>query len=535
MSLAIVEGNIPNHPLWKVESLEQALIEAGKSHSGIGFIDALGERCHWNYQEFYRRAAAIGQVLLDIGIEKGDRIILRVEEPSAFLLSLWGCILVGATAIPITASKPLPAQPASTQDMINALAAIKPKAIIATGADVNTFSGIIERYPQERITVVDAETFHTIPPKNISLQRALTGDEIALIFPTSGSTGTPKLVPQTVKALISMAAGSIEMNRFDSSDVFLNWMPMDHVGSLAYLCILPICAKATQIHVNNSWVRADIQRFPELLSEYKVTAGWVPNHVFSQLSKLDINPTWNLRHLRFLVNAGESIGHQMEVCADKFSECGLNPNALRPAFGMSETCSGITWSDGNRHRYRGFVDLGSPIPGAGMRVISDDGGIVEQGEIGRLQVRGGSVTKGYLHHEPHQSDEGWFDTGDNALIHEGRLYLTDREGDAIEGLSVPGYMIEGDIDGFAGVSAGLTAICQASGIVGVFFVPEDGAQSPSLMTQVNEYLAPRLGKLRYKVFCCRQDEIPRTSIGKIQRKVLRRRLATSLTTQVQPA
>ncbi|EOY4514627.1 AMP-binding protein [Vibrio vulnificus] len=526
MALALVNGDLPNHPLWHLQSLEQALREAAdSSDSGIEFIDENGERSYLSYGDFYQKAISVGHVLIAHGIERGDRVIIRVEEPAEFLFAFWGIVLVGAVAVPLSAYQPLPSGREASKGAIDTLLAIEPKAIICSRKDLGALTDVVKAHADLLLPVINANDFLTLESSSEPLQSSTSKEDLAVIFPTSGSTGQPKLVPQTVDALLSMAAGSVQMNRFDSSDVFLNWMPMDHVGSLAFLSILPVCAKSNQIHCNTAWVRQDIRRFLMLLTEYKVTAGWVPNHVFNQVEKLAIEPEWDLSHLYFLVNAGESISDNMERCAQLLSQCGLQRHAFRPAFGMSETCSGITWSQGIGAKVKQAVDLGSPIPGASIRVVSAAGEIKQQGEVGCLQVRGPSVTKGYLYHS--SIGEGWFDTGDNAVIFNDKVYITDREGDAVDGLSVPAYQIEGEIDALHGIQAGMTAVCQVSGVLGVFYVVEANADLLGLSIEI-EALLKGQSSLPYQLFCCDQRDIPRTSIGKIQRKLLRRRLAEEL-------
>src|SRR5207237_6941297 len=133
------------------------------------------------------------------------------------------------------------------------------------------------------------------------------------------------------------------------------------------------------------------------------TISWAPNFAFSLINEraeaIEKRPR-DLSSMRFLVNAGEQI---VTKTARRFlkllHQYGLPDNALRPAFGMSETCSGITWSAGltleSSSDEMSFVELGRPIPGAALRIIDDAGQLVAEGTVGRLQVKGPSVTSGY--------------------------------------------------------------------------------------------------------------------------------------------
>src|SRR5690606_19867769 len=123
-----------------------------------------------------------------------------------------------------------------------------------------------------------------------------------------------------------------------------------------------------------------------------------------------------------LVSAGEQVAASTSATFLELLEShGLPETALRPAFGMAESCSGITWSpgltrealaDGPTH-----VSLGPPIPGAAIRITDDDergdnDRIVNEGEIGHLELRGPSVTCGYFENPEANADalkpDGWF-------------------------------------------------------------------------------------------------------------------------------
>ena len=138
--------------------------------------------------------------------------------------------------------------------------------------------------------------------------------------------------------------------------------------------------------------------------------------------------------MRFMVNAGEAV---VSATARRFlallQPFGLPDNALRPAFGMVETCSGITWSAGfslaQTADSDSFVSLGSVIPGAAMKIVDDAGRAVAEGVEGRLLVQGASVFKGYDGEDALNASMlvgDWLITGDLAYIQAGELYVTGR-------------------------------------------------------------------------------------------------------------
>ena len=173
--------------------------------------------------------------------------------------------------------------------------------------------------------------------------------------------------------------------------------------------------------------------------------------------------------MRFMVNAGEAIvsktARRFIELLEKFS---LPVDALRPAFGMVETCSGITWSRGfslsNSRDDDAFVDLGPVIPGAAMRIVDDEGETVKQGESGRLLLRGPSVFTGYEDEPQANVDlfvDGWMVTGDLAYMKNDHLFITGREKDVIiiNGNNFYSHEIEGVASEIDGVIREAVAAC----------------------------------------------------------------------------
>jgi fatty-acyl-CoA synthase len=83
---------------------------------------------------------------------------------------------------------------------------------------------------------------------------------------------------------------------------------------------------------------------------------------------------------------------------------------------------------------RSFPKLGPPLPGIEVRVVADDGAVLGERQVGVLQLRGPSVTPGYLTvHGPvaTQDAEGWFDTGDEGYLVDGQVVVCGRRKDVI--------------------------------------------------------------------------------------------------------
>ncbi|MFM9153696.1 MAG: AMP-binding protein, partial [Methylocystis sp.] len=225
------------------------------------------------------------------------------------------------------------------------------------------------------------------------------------------------------------------------------------------------------------------------------------------------------------------------------AEHGFSDGALRPAFGMAETSSVITWSSGLflqtvHEEGIGFVSLGGPIPGAELRIVDEDGSVLQEGAVGFLQLRGPSVMSGYYNNPEANSKsmrpDGWFQTGDTAYLAAGELYITGRSSEVIivNGLNLSPHEIEtavGEVDGVHKAAVAAFAIRkpgQATDEIVVIFEPEgaspeDIPRMAEIARNVTALIARRQGLRLAFVLPVERGSLPRTSIGKIQRKTLK--------------
>ncbi|MFL6695129.1 MAG: AMP-binding protein, partial [Ramlibacter sp.] len=198
-------------------------------------------------------------------------------------------------------------------------------------------------------------------------------------------------------------------------------------------------------------------------------------------------------------------------------------------YGMSETVM-LTSNpyDPNRGERRAGT-VGFPLPGVGLRIAGDDGRELSAGEIGAIQVKGPNVFKGYWRMPEKTAEEftqdGWFKTGDVGMVDErGYVSIVGRSKDLIisGGYNVYPAEIEGSINELPGVAeSALVGVPHPDfGEVGVAVVvarPGSDVQPD----QVIAALKARLANFKIPKRCFVVAELPRNTMGKVQKNLLR--------------
>ncbi len=173
--------------------------------------------------------------------------------------------------------------------------------------------------------------------------------------------------------------------------------------------------------------------------------------------------------------------------------------------------------------------VGFPLPGVMLRVRDDDDGPVAPGEIGGIQVKGPGVFKGYWRMPEKTREEftadGWFKTGDVGKIDErGYVHIVGRSKDLIisGGYNVYPAEIEGYINEMPGVAeSALVGVPHPDfGEVGIAVViPKPGARIDA--AEIVAGLKSRLANFKIPKRCFVVDELPRNTMGKVQKNLLR--------------
>ncbi|BBC27201.1 AMP-binding protein [Pseudanabaena sp. ABRG5-3] len=545
--LAISHGEplqlAPDSPLNLAEALKQA---ASKSpNKGIIYITDDGTESQQTYGELLTKAQAVMSELRQLGLHPQDKVIFQLKDNSDFLAAFWGCILGGFIPVPLSVAKSYQELNNNVKKLHSTWELLDRPVILTNRHLVADIQSVAQLLAISNLRIAEIESIS-------QGLRDLEGhdskpEDLAILLLTSGSTGNPKAVMQTHQSILKRSLATIQRNQFTSQDISLNWMPLDHVGGIIMFHIRDVCLACQQIHVATEFILGQPLRWLDLIDHFRATVTWAPNFAYGLInSHLESShfenkspKTWDLSSMRFILNGGEAVVPKVaRLFLQRLQSYSLSQTAMHPAWGMSETCSGVIYSerfsiDSTSDR-DAFVEVGDPVPEFSVRIVDQDGNLVLETVTGIVQVQGSMVTKGYYGNlEANQEAftiDGWFNTGDLGMLREGRLTITGRQKDTIiiNGINYYSHEIEGVIEEIKGVAISFTAAIAArdggdTDCLVIFFSPIAKDETPivNLMQAIRERILQSSGIYPDYVIPVEATTVPKTAIGKIQRSLLK--------------
>ncbi|OKH99777.1 hypothetical protein A6A06_22120 [Streptomyces sp. CB02923] len=506
---------------------------------GIVYVSHEGEEDHQSYAALRDEAFRVLGGLRTSGARPGDKVILQLDGNRDFVTGLWACVLGGFVAVPLAVSPTYAEDTAATNKLAGAWSLLSEPLLLTDRALAGPLRAMGERLGRRnlRIAVID----ELRGSRAAADWHSAEGDELVLLLLTSGSTGRPKAVELRHRNVLTRTVAAQHVYGLTQHDVSFNWMPLDHVGGIVMSHIRDVFVGCRQIQAPTQWVLADPLRWPAKMSEHRATTTWAPNFAFGLIAERAEALTgqdWDLSALRVVINGGEAIVPRVtRRFMEALAPLGLPGTAMRPAWGMSETSSGEVddrfdvASSGDDDQ---FVCVGAPFPGFTMRIVDGENAVVREGMPGRLQVKGPAVTSGY-YLNPEQNaesftEDGWFETGDLAVLRNGKLTITGRAKDAIiiNGHNFHSHELEECAEELDEVERSFTAACAVRGTdsstdeLALFFCLKDGADEAAALSLIRAKLLREAGANASYLVPVTRDRIPKTEIGKIQRTLLRR-------------
>ncbi|MEH2337084.1 SDR family NAD(P)-dependent oxidoreductase [Nostoc sp.] len=556
--LAISHGESLQYSEDTSKSLQEVLQRtAQNSTKGIIYVQLNGSEKIQSYRQLWQDAQRILAGLRKLGLKPQDKVIFQLEDNQDFICAFWGCVLGGFVPVPVSIAPTYEPVNSTASKLQNAWQLLGKPIVLTSASLAPNIDGFFRLLNLENFQIATIDQLRECEP-DFKLHQSQPED-LAILLLTSGSTGIPKCVILNHRNLLSMTAGLVSMGHFSSQESVLNWMPLDHVGALVSLSIMAVSLGCQQIHVPTDLIVQNPLKWLDLIDKHQATISWSPNFAFSLIcdalgdlsygtlregyQAFDIErQKWDLSSMKFIINAGEPI---VTKTARNFLKLlrpyGLPTNTIHPAFGMCETASGITYSNSfsleSSLDNTSFVELGSPIAGASLRIVDENEQIVLEGIIGRLQVKGASVTRGY-YQNPQANQEvftlnGWFNTGDLGFLDQGRLTITGRLKDVIiiNGLNYYCHEIEAAVEELKDVEVSYTAACAVkqpgsnTDKLAIFFNTSvsDDANLLVLLRQVRASVVNKVGVNPDYLIPVDKEIILKTAIGKIQRSQLSQR------------
>lgn len=545
-----------------VNTLSEMLLRAAEQHpdKGIINIDSESKEIFISYQQLEEEARKVLGGLQKKGIKKGDKVILLFDSNEMYYYALWGCILGGIIPAPMTAPKNFSKKNNEIKALISVWETVEQPVILSTEYLIENISS-----QGEDLDFLDiAELMDT---DKLGRVMKVESEQTAILMFTSGSTGKPKGVIQTHMNISNKMRAAVQFSGYNKEDVLLNWLSIEHVVGLIAFHVMPIYLGANQVHIATDYILEEPLRWMDLITKYRSTITWAPNSLFALINdsiESETQYAWKLDTIKRMINAGEAVNN--ETCRKflyNLMPYGLNKLSIKPEWGMSETCcmtiasdkfcantkegiqnlnknhlkQKIIFCDENSLEKIIFVECGYIYPGLEMRIIDNESNVLNEGEIGRFQVRGKMVLPGYYNNPEVNAasftEDGWFDTGDLAFIKNQSVTFTGRMKDIIivNGINYQNIDIETCVEEIENIDVTFTAACaikvngEYTDSVVVFYVPLESSKKAlkRQIGKIKEYIFSTMGlKVKY-VLPVERSDIPKTNIGKIQRSQLVKR------------
>jgi acyl carrier protein len=513
------------------------------------------------YRQLAEAARRLAAALISHDVVPGDRIALMLPTSLEFFAAFFGILYAGAVPVPIYP----PARLSQLEEHMHRQAGILNNAgvrILITVPEALRLGAFL-RGQVGSLTLVESVARLTAQSESCELPTTLDPDATAFIQYTSGSTGDPKGVVLSHANLLANIRAIGVVADASSRDVFVSWLPLYHdlgliggwLGSLYFAIAFYVMSPLSFLRRPETWLWA--------MHRYRATLSAAPNFAYelclSKINDRDIEGL-DLGALRMTANGAEPVSVQtLRRFSERFGRYGFRSEAMAPGYGLAENTVVLAFPplgraplidrvDREALSRRGMalparaedsgalelVSCGRPLPGHEVRIVDEKGRECEERREGRLEFRGPSATSGYFRNEVKTRElfhDGWLDSGDQAYLAAGEVFVTGRIKDIIirAGRHIYPQEIEEAVGGTPGILKNGVAVFgmsdPSSGTERTVILAEtietDPQMRAALQANAREAATAILGEPPDEVVLAPPSSIPKTSSGKIRRSAAR--------------
>ena len=483
-----------------------------------------GRRDVWSYRELIRLAKRYANFLVSLGLERGDRISLVMPQGAELAALHLAVYSIGAVVLPMSALY----GPDSYRHILGDSGA---RAIVVAEPYAGSIRQVRPELPdletvvisgranQDERSLAEAESF---PPRFDPVDTA--SEDPAMLLYTSGSTGHPKgaLHAQRIIEGYLLTFKLFFDIEFDESTVFYTPSDWAWVGGLLDI-LLPALVFGHPVVADEK--RFSAERAFEVIARNGVTHAFLTPTALKMMAQVPEPAGAFDLDLRVIASGGESVADELHKWSDR--ELGAVINEF---YGLTEVNHLVGGCQALWPGTPGW--MGRPYPGREVAVLDGEGQPIGAGGIGEIAVRPGDPT-GMLEYwgNPEATAsmrrDGWIVTGDQATVNQaGLIRFLGRDDDMI---SSAGYRI-----GPAEVEEVLVrhpkvaevAVIPAPDpirgqVVKALVLPADGVGGDDNLTaELQAQVKTRLAAYKYPRIVEYVDSLPKTTTGKLNRKLL---------------
>ena len=469
---------------------------------------------NYSWRDLERGTAMMANLLASLGLPEGARVAVQVEKSVEAMMLYLATLRAGYVFLPLNTAY----QSAEIEYFIGNA---EPSVVVCSGKNFGWVSKIAFKAGTQNVFTLDDDRTGSLldraahcSDQHEAVQRQ--ADDLAAILYTSGTTGRSKGAMLTHGNMLSNALVLKDYWGWKKGDVLIHALPIFHVHGLFVAIHGALINGSKMIWLAKFDPKLVVRKLPEAT----VFMG-VPTLYVRLLAEAGLTRE-ACRNMRLFV-AGSA-----PLLIETFNEWKERTgHTILERYGMSETVM-LTSNPYEGAERRGGT-VGFALPGVSLRVQGDDGKSLPAGEIGGIQVKGPNVFKGYWRMPEKTKEEftadGYFKTGDVGKIDErGYIVIVGRSKDLIisGGYNVYPAEIEGYINDMPGVAeSALVGVPHPDfGEVGVAVViPKPGAALEG--GQIVGELKSKLANFKIPKQCFVVDELPRNTMGKVQKNLLR--------------
>ena len=511
-------------------NLFSALRAAFPADLGQTAIEAAGPDgapLYYTWRDLDQASARIANLLASLQLPEGSRIAVQVEKSVEAMLLYLATLRAGYVFLPLNTAY----QSAEIEYFIGNA---KPAVVVCTPGNFGWVSKIAFTAGSQHVftlgddrtgSLLERAAHHGDEHQPVPRQ----ADDLAAILYTSGTTGRSKGAMLTHGNLLSNAQVLKEYWGWRADDVLIHALPIFHVHGLFVAIHAALLGGSKMLWYGKFDARAVIAAMPRAT----VFMG-VPTLYVRMLGEAALTRE-AARAMRLFISGSAPL--LIETFRSWQERTG---HTILERYGMSETImltSNPYTADaryGGQDERRGST-VGFPLPGVGLRIVDDQGQPVAAGAIGNIQVRGPNVFHGYWRMPEKTAEEftvdaqghPWFKTGDvGQQDARGYVSIVGRSKDLIisGGYNVYPAEIEGVLNELPGVqeSAIVGVPHPDFGEVGVAVVIARAGSTPD-PDALLATLKARLANFKIPKRCFVLPELPRNTMGKVQKNLLRER------------